>query len=508
MQTDIYTKKIKLIYFLLLTSIVTVVFLATERHAKLTHPNPCFSMYNGITSANVDNEYYLDPVDNYLSGNGWRRNPPVGNGTYYRRTPGYSLFYLFTREITPNKDSALIVLVFLQFIMYLLFFISFSKVLNLLEISPPLYNISMLFISIIPYFYHIIPATMTESISVYLISYFIYFILAGYKCTNRNKKVGFYILASFFIGYATLTRPYLGIFLPLLPILVYKEYFNKGLKLYIVNNFLIGLVPIIMISIWTIRNYSISKEVVLLEKAYHPESLDRMKPEFRGFFNLAMSWAEDGPKFNSYQMPLYEAALRGDTSFVYVENCIKAIPQNYLIFYNKEKITNLIRRYQLIVFSQKQYYDKKIAMPKAFSPEEITLENDFNLLVTGYKKQHFVKYYFFVPLTYLKRAIFHSNTVGIFLMQEPFRNHFFLNLLRYLSLLIHVSLYFFIIISFFTSRNNWLYFSIFFVMPVLFLIFFCCYYQTIEQRYLSPILPILILGAIYSLNKMYIRTVK
>ena len=62
-----------------------------------------------------------------------------------------------------------------------------------------------------------------------------------------------------------------------------------------------------------------------------------MKPEFRGFFNLTMSWAEDGANFNSYNLPLYFAALEGDTSYTYVENCIKAIPAEPLNFYGKEK---------------------------------------------------------------------------------------------------------------------------------------------------------------------------
>jgi hypothetical protein len=505
MNLNFLSKKIKFGYFLLLTTIVTIVFLIAERHVRIKYPDTTFSMYKGITYTNVDNEYYIDPVENYLSGKEWRRNPTVGNGSYYRRTPGYSLFYLFSRKVTLSKDAALMLVVFLQFIFYLLFFAAFNKILKLLDISFLVYNISMLFMSVIPYFYHTIFGTNTESISVYLITFFICFILAGYKSEDPKKKIIFYVLASFFVGYATLTRPYLGIFLIMLPVLVFKELLKKGFIKYIVYNFLIGLIPILMIATWTFRNYSISKEIVFLETAYHPENLDRMKPEFRGFFNLAMTWAEDGANFNSYNIPLYFAALAGDTSFVYVENCIKAVPQEYLKFYGRENLTVLFRRYQLIVYSQKPYFDKQIALPKTYSKDELDLENDFNTLISKFKKEHFFKYYFTVPVKYMSQIIFHSNTVGIYFMQTPFRNHLFLNVLRYLSLLIHISLFFFILINFFTTRNNWLYFSLFFIIPVAYLLFFSYFVQSIEQRYYSPILPILIMGATYSINKIYFK---
>src|SRR6188472_1351551 len=57
------------------------------------------SLVDGQTVFSVDNEYYITPVENYLSGNGWKRGVGFSNGDYFRRVPGYSIVYLFFTAI-------------------------------------------------------------------------------------------------------------------------------------------------------------------------------------------------------------------------------------------------------------------------------------------------------------------------------------------------------------------------------------------------------------------------
>jgi hypothetical protein len=325
----------------------------------------------------------------------------------------------------------------------------------------------------------------------------------------QNKKLLFYIIAALLIGFDTLTRPYLGIFLVLLPIFIFKDYFDKGYKILFRNSIVIGMIPVFMISAWAIRNYTIGNEIVLLEKAYHPESLDRMKPEFRGLAKLATSCCGiDGSTFNSFQIPLYFAALNGDTSMLHVQNAVKKFSPKNVDFFGEEILLKLLRRYQIETFNQKKYFDNNISMPKIYTPEQLAIEDGFDSLITKFKHSNYFDYYVFIPLKYLTQIILHSNTVGIYLMQQEFRKFTFLNILRYISLVIHVSLFFFILISFFTTRKNLLYFILFFIIPIIYLIFFCYFVQSIEQRYYSPILPILILSATYSIDKIYIKFLK
>ena len=497
--------RLPVIYFILLTSLVSIVYHYYEWNLINKYPNGAFYINNGVTYGNGDNDYYFSPVENYLSGKGWRNNPPVGNGSYFRRTPGYSLVYLFARVITPTIKSSLYVLVMINCILYLVAFWSLSKILIYLRTSNIIYNLGMLFIAVIPYLYHILLCTLTESISVYLVIISIYFIIKAYNEQAPKKKILSYVFASFFLGYDTLTRPYLGMLLLLLPVFGFIEYYKFGIKKLLFNYIIIGCIPVFIIGCWTIRNYRLTSEIVFLEKAYHPESLDRMKPEFRGFWNFVKCWGEDGVVFNNYQLPLYANALKGDTSYRYVQDVIKHVPDDVVKIVGEQNITTLLSRYQQVVYSQKEYFDKQIAMPVHYTNEQINLENDFNALSHQYIKQNKIKYYIICPAKYLKQIIFHSNTVGIYFLQEQFRKYTILNLLRYLSAGIHISLFFFIFLSIYTTRKKTPYFIIFVVVPILYLLFFSYIVQTIEQRYFSPILPLLLLGAIYNINFFYER---
>ena len=498
-------QQIPVIYFIILTSLVSIIYHFIEWNVVNKYPNGAFYINSGVTYGNGDNDYYFGPVENYLAGKGWRNNPPVGNGSYFRRTPGYPLVYLFARVVTPTFKSSLYVLVVINCILYLFAFWCLSRILILFKINPLVYNLSMVFIAIMPYFYHILLCTMTESISVYLVIISIYFIIKAYNDENSRTKIGSYVAASFFLGYDTLTRPYLGILLLLLPVFGFIEYYRFGLKKLLINYCIIGFIPVIMLGAWAFRNYRLTNEIVLLEVAYHPQNLDRMKPEFRGFWNFVRCWGEDGSMFNNYQLPLYVNALKGDSSNLYVDEIMKHIPEDVKTACGEQNIIHLFKRYQQIVYSQKVYFDKQIAMPAKYSEEQIKLENDFNKLAAKYIKQHKFTYYVIGPAKYLKQIIFHSNTVGIYFMQEQFRSYKLLNLLRYLSACIHISLFFFIFISLYTTRKKLPYFIIFVAVPVIYLLFFSYVVQTIEQRYFSPILPLLLLGAIYNINYFYER---
>jgi hypothetical protein len=413
--------------------------------------------------------------------------------------------YFFAREVTPTIKDSLYVLIIINCILYLFAFWTLSKTLIYLKTSNIVYNFAMLFISIIPYFYHTLLCTMTESISVYLSIISFFFIIRGYNEQNPKTKLLSYVFASFFIGYNTLTRPYLGMLLFLLPFFGFIEYYKFGFKKLLINYVIIGMIPVLMIGSWALRNYILTKEIVFLEVAYHPQNLDRMKPELNGLRSLVLSWGEDGIVFNDYQIPLYTNALKGDTSVIYIQNVMKHIPQDVLKTCGEQNIFHLLKRYQKVVYSQKEYFDKQIAMPAKYSDEQINLEKDFKSLAQKYISQHRFFYYVICPAKYLKQIVFHSNTVGIYFLQERFREHTILNLLRYLSAFIHISLFFFIFISMYTTRRNLLYCTIFVVIPIIYLLFFSYVVQTIEQRYYSPILPLLLLGAIYNINYFYER---
>src|SRR6187549_732120 len=77
------------------------------------------SLAYGQTIYSVDNEYYTTPVENFLSGNGWKRGIGSSNGDYFRRVPGYSIVYLFFTAIFEKSTAHLLLKIF-QLILFLI----------------------------------------------------------------------------------------------------------------------------------------------------------------------------------------------------------------------------------------------------------------------------------------------------------------------------------------------------------------------------------------------------
>lgn len=77
------------------------------------------SMLDNVAIWSIDNEYYLTPPENRIDGKGWKRSPAVGDGSYFRRTPGYSILYYLSLKLF-GRENGILGLVILQNILYLI----------------------------------------------------------------------------------------------------------------------------------------------------------------------------------------------------------------------------------------------------------------------------------------------------------------------------------------------------------------------------------------------------
>jgi len=459
------------------------------------------------TIFSVDNEYYLTPVDNFLSGKGWKRSPGVSNGDYFRRVPGYSFIYLAFVKVFGYPSGHLFLKIF-----QLLVFVSTIPLIFYLARSISGKTASRL----ITLVYAIIPLisswtyyTLTESISPALVIFYFYFLVKAQKSENQNTKVKNYVLASLFFVFGVLTRPYIALAgLPLL-LFTFTDFVRQRPQFWFRNFAVIWLIPFVFIGSWTLRNYLVAKEFVPFEKAVHPQTLDRMKPDFRAFCRFAKSWGEEGFYLNTYQSPFFFAALKGDTSSVYIENILNAWPTNIVSEFGRDRLYALLKRYQLAILECKPYVDSTIAMPAEYLPEQLAVEKEFDKLVKEYRTNHFFSYWVKSPAIYLKRVIANSNTSGVFFFNEENRSKAYVNGYRYFLVILHIFFYLslfsnFILLKGFTNR------LIFVYTPLFFVIFFTVIHREIEQRYMLPILPMLIAGSSFSLDKliMAIRSFK
>ena len=457
------------------------------------------SLAYGQTIYSVDNEYYTTPVENFLSGNGWKRGIGSSNGDYFRRVPGYSIVYLFFTAIFEKGTAHLLLKIF-QLILFLttipaIFYLcgqTSGKIAS--RIVSTIYAL-VPFISSWTYY------TLTESISPFLVVFYFFYLFKGINSIDEQQKAKYYLLSSMFLGFGILTRPYIAIIGLALFICAFHDFAwlrRKWVRFFYTS----CLVPGLLIGAWTIRNYIISREFVPLEKAFHPQSTDRMKPEFRGLFSFVKCWGEDGYNLTAYHEPLYWAAVEGDTNSTYIKNILNRWPPKIINEYKYDTLFDILKKHQLLIYSYRSYIKTKTSMPDQYLSTQLEVEKRYNGLIKEYKSKHFFSYWIITPAIYLKRMIANSNTANLYFFQGENREKKYVNLYRHLLLLIHVLIYATLFFNLFFLRG-WMNRLAFILIPLLFMIFFIFFHREIEQRYMLPILPVLIAGSAYGVEKVF-----
>jgi hypothetical protein len=462
------------------------------------------SLVEGQTIFNIDNEYYLTPPQNFIAGKGWKRSPGVSNGDYFRRVPGYSLvYYVFIRSFGRENGHRL-----LKYFQVLLFGVSVYCLCFILYYFSQNRNTSLLFAlvyGVCPIFSEWVYFTLTDSLTSVLVVFYLFFIVEARQARTREKKRSFYLLASFFAGYMVLTRPFTAIAGIVIVASLFDEYYlQAGKKILPLAKkmALVSVMPLLMISAWTVRNYASTGEFVPLEKAFHPQSLDRMKPEFEGLFSFTKCWGEDGTRFNSYHQPLYTAAMKGDTAKVYAENVIASFPPYVVSDFGREKLLQVLKAHQSVLLEEKKYFDAGTAMPDHYLASQENVKKMYDELITEFRSRHFFRYYVLSPVKYLQRMVVNSYTANLFIFQDRFRQHTFVNLVRYLFLLLHISIYVCLFINIFLLPNGWKKFTVV-ITPLLFIFFFTFFHREIQQHYMMPVMPIMFLNLPALLSRFY-----
>lgn len=468
-------------------------------------PGNTGSLVYDETIHSVDEHDYLSPVVNFLEGKGWKRADAISRGDSFRRTPGYSiLYYAFVKPLGYAAGHRA-----LKYFQLLLFTISvYLFCFTVFEITKHK-RVSVLLAMIygsLPFFYGWTYFTITEAITPALMVIYLHCMVKAYNEANGKIKTAYYVMASFFLGDLVLTRPYMAIAGGMLVIFLLYDYYSndkKGLLLFLKKATLIMLLPLCMVGVWTIRNYKVTSEIVPLEKGYYPQSLDRIKPEFEGMFSFAKCWGEGGSYFNTYHQPFYFATLSGDTSSYYIQKILAAWPSTVVEEFGYRRLFLILKDHQHALLKEKPFFDKRIVMPDQYLPEEINVYNSYQELIREYKKSHFLGYWVKAPAIYLSRMIFHSGTAHLFFIQNN-KNHLGMNLFRALLLFTHTIIYFSLFFNLLFMKNDLNKF-IFVYVPMLLLIFFIVIYREIEQRYMLPMLPVLLAGSAFTILKFVNR---
>lgn len=441
------------------------------------------------TIFNGDGEYFLTPVDNYIHNKGWRRSPAVGNAGYVRRVPVYSAIHYVFRSVF-DENNYLFYLKYFQLSLFLLSIFCFSKIaFHFLAKNAARFVICLY--AALPIFSVWTFFTITEAVTPELMIFYFFFLLVARKSDTNKQKFIFYLLSALIIVLLVLTRPYSAIAGILLLYSTIDEFRkNRAFSKLLILAYL----PAILIwASWIIRNYHTTGQIVILEQAYHPESLDRMKPEFRGLLNFSKCWGVDGAYFNTYHEPFFKTVMSQADPDSANQLILSKLPKEIVREFGVNRLTAVLNKHQEALIKQKPYYDKIIAQPPVYFKEQLKTEQAYNQLIKEYKQKHAFNYWIGSRFLYLKRLMIHSSSAHIYVLSNP--KNVFLKLLKTGMFITTVSAYLCLLLNcLYLRKTSFFNFLALVIIPGIFVFFFAFIHREIEQRYMLPIFPILLIG--------------
>jgi hypothetical protein len=487
--------KNKIIYIICIASFFAA-FSYNEINLKHLPENLVREGQTVITSD--DASYYHPPLE-YLKGKGWQEDYWGGKIGYFIRPPGYGILYLIFLKI-GSFSFALILIKFLQLLLFscsVYWFYSIALIglkNNRFAIAgAAVYGLSPFFIGFLYY-------TLTEGITPSLLLCFVYLLFKAYN--SKNRKHLFYFLASSVFAYLFIVRPVLGIFGLLLPVFIISDFYEEKLKIILFKLIVFGTVAMSLMLVWQIRNYKIAGKYVGLHPIYFEDGNTIFREPFKKYWEFAGGWAERGDAGFSYMIPLWNAAINGDTSLSYVNNAIDKFPAHVRNYFGSQKLTEVLRDYQSSVLYQKTFYDKQLPMPEYFSPSEIKVIHDFENMIAEYKSQFWFRYYFLSPVKVFKLMTFHSN-LSLYIFQRTYRGTFLMEATRLFFYSIHGLCFLVLLLNLFIVRENQLLKWVIALVPFIYVFYLCFFQRGIEERYTLPVLSFLMIGLMYSLQNIY-----
>jgi hypothetical protein len=488
------------IYILCFFSFFAAVF---YNEFNLSHLPPDSIRVGGTVITN-DDAGYLNPPRNYLKEGIWGEDYP-GNVGRFIRPPGYGLVYLpFAYFFTESASVTA-----LKIFQYLIFSFSvywFFQILFLITKQRKLSFAVAAFYGISPFAVGFLSYTLTEGITPALVLYYTHLLLRALNAERKKQKDAYYFFASLVFGFLFITRPVLGIFGLLLPLFLIYDH-RQQLKLLFTRMILFGTVAISFMLVWQMRNYNITGQYVGLHPIYHADNNTIYRAPFREYWNFAGGWAERGDKGFSYMVPMWDAAIKGDTSIRYIRNVLDSLPEEVVSYFGEMRLVNIFRNYQASVLEQKPFYDKGFPMPMKASALENSSVKDFRELSEEYKSEFPLQYYLISPAKVFSLLAFHSN-LSLYIFQRTYRGIWWMEALRFISYFLHALCFLFIFLNMMRIRQETLISLIFALIPFIYLFYLCYFQRGVEERYTLPLLPLLMIGLVYAVWRLWKHSIQ
>ncbi len=433
-----------------------------------------------------DDASYLRPPENFTRTGVWKDNSE-GVSSYIQRPPGTGLLHLLFYNISPHDHS--ILHKFFALLLHVLALYVFGII--ALELFGRRWSVFVqLIYAILPCFWGYLFYYITESITPSLIV-FLFFAYVKYHYWPSSKWL---IWQAALSGLILITRPQLIIFT--FPFIYFLIDFLRGKNpkkmSVLVLAFLLAFGGFIA---WQIRSTTIAKRFVGLHGIYDVTNNSQYRPIHRSFGELFKIWECDGEYFHTLFTNLWINGHRAD-----LDTMETWIAGNHVRLYGCKGITNLNIRdllieYHEVVHEMAPLNDK--ASPLNGEPEtEKNLRLKVDKLTKRIRTQNLVLCYIKTPFRSAK-FIFTKSQLNLFIFQKTYRGIWWMEMLRYTCLFLIVLSTLLSLLNIFNRRNKPIFLFAGCMILYLFYLFFI---QKInEERYLMPLLPIILLNGIYTI---------
>jgi hypothetical protein len=275
-------------------------------------------------------------------------------------------------------------------------------------------------------------------------------------------------------------------------------YFRAGL--FFTAGLLLLLLP------WTVRNYKITGDLIVLEKFYHED------PMIWGKGQIAMrGWwsAWDNPSAELLAFLLIRGAKENSTDAI--DAYLASLPAYALQGYGREEVrTGLLALQQCYAFKLEQGIGIRAYGPGEAPPAcEEEVKQQFLLLKEQFKANAPLRYYVITPLKLYREFVFHSFSSGYAGLQPGPGGYSLLQLLLKaglygLNVLLHVSFFLFL---FFAKgqRQQKILFGFFYFSTAIFLCFGLWGVRYVEVRYMLQTYPVLYLSLAWLGVRLFAR---
>jgi hypothetical protein len=460
----------------------------------------------GGTIITNDDASYLNPPRNFLDEKGWGEDYGPSKMGRFIRSPGYGLLYLPFLKVL-GAPAAITALKYFQYLLfafsvYWFYFILLALVKRrrLALGCTFLYGCSPFAIGFLSY-------TLTEGITPAILLYYVYLLFRSTAAQPERSKNKYYFFAALLFAFLFIVRPVLGVFVLLLPYFVLHNASGLSLMKRVLKAAFLTVVAFSFMFVWQVRNYRIAGQYVGLHPVYYPDGNTIYRAPFKAYWDFAGCWAEKGDVGFSYMVPLWEAAIRGDTSVTHIAFALGQMPAEVVSFFGRQRLTTTFRDYQAAVLYQKPFYDKGLAMPMQLSAAEEKVINDFGALTSAYKKEFPLQYHVVSPLKVVGLLAFNSN-LSLYMFQVSYRGMRWMEALRTLSYALHAACFLMMFVSLCFFRRARLFSIVFGWLPFIYLFYLCYFQRGVEERYTLPLLPLLLIGLVQAVTLVYERFAK